>query len=141
MSKHSGIDIHFVCDHIQQNHISLIHIRARFQLVDVFTKPIFDPSFTSICNKLMVLEKPIISLREMLNKLPKLVIIHSLVIILNLSLSLYFTFLYQFEFTSQYMNFYSFLPLYLPLILSPINKSKSTIQISSYSSIIYFPLI
>jgi len=62
-SKHFEIDIHFVRDHVQQKHVSLIHIPAHFQLVDVFTKPIFGLSFTSVRPKLMVLKKPIISLR------------------------------------------------------------------------------
>ncbi|XP_068476786.1 uncharacterized mitochondrial protein AtMg00810-like [Phaseolus vulgaris] len=62
-SKHFEIDIHFVRDHVQRKHVSLIHPPARFQLADVFTKPISGPSFTSVRPKLMVLEKPIISLR------------------------------------------------------------------------------
>jgi len=63
-SKHFDIDIHFVYDHVQRKHVSLIHIPARFQLAGVFTKPIFGPSFTFVRPKLMVLEKPIISLRD-----------------------------------------------------------------------------
>jgi len=62
-SKHFEIDIHFVRDHVQQKHVSLIHLPARFQLADVFTKPISGPSFTSARPKLMVLKKPIINLR------------------------------------------------------------------------------
>ena len=62
-SKHFEIDIHFFWDHIQQKHVSLIHIPAYFQLAGVFTKPISSPSFTYVRNKLMVLEKPIISFK------------------------------------------------------------------------------
>ena len=62
-SKHFEIDIHFVHDHIQQKHVSLIHIPACFQLVYVFTKSISSLRFTFIRNKLMVLKKTIISLQ------------------------------------------------------------------------------
>jgi len=38
-SKHFELDLHFVRDHIQQ-HVKLLHICARYQVVDPFTKPI-----------------------------------------------------------------------------------------------------
>jgi len=44
-TKHFELDLHFVRDYVQQNKIRLLHLPARFQIADTFTKPIIGPSF------------------------------------------------------------------------------------------------
>jgi len=56
-SKYFELDLHFVRDHIQQQHITLLHIPARYQVVDPLTKPISRSSFLSLRNKLTVVVK------------------------------------------------------------------------------------
>ena len=67
-SKHFELNLHFVRDHIQKQHITLLHIPARYQVTDPLTKPIsrFDflslknklTNFLSLRNKLTVIVKP-----------------------------------------------------------------------------------
>jgi len=58
-TKHFKLDLHFIWDYVQQNKICLLHLLARFQVADTFTKPIICPSFLDFCRKLMVVEPPL----------------------------------------------------------------------------------
>jgi len=57
-TKHFELDLHFVRDHVQQQHVSLVHLPARFQVADILTKPTSKPSFTAFRTKLMVRSPP-----------------------------------------------------------------------------------
>jgi len=57
-SKHFELDLHFVREHIQQQHVQLLHIPARYQVADPFTKPISGSRFPQLRNKLTVTNKP-----------------------------------------------------------------------------------
>jgi len=57
-TKHFELDLHLVKDYVQQNKIHLLHLPARFQVADTFTKPIVGPSFLDFRHKLMVVEPP-----------------------------------------------------------------------------------
>jgi len=57
-SKHFELDLNFVRDHIQQQHDKLLHIPARYQVVDPFTKPISGSRFPQLRTKLTVTNKP-----------------------------------------------------------------------------------
>jgi len=57
-TKHFELDLHFVRDYVQKQFVQLIHLPARFQVADAFTKSISGPSFSSFRSKLMVTIKP-----------------------------------------------------------------------------------
>jgi len=48
--KHIKLDLHFVRDNIQTKQISLLHILARYQVVDPLTKPLSGFMFLTIRN-------------------------------------------------------------------------------------------
>ena len=54
-TKHFELELHFVRDYVQQNKIRLLHLPARFQVVDTLTKLIVGPSFMDFRHKLMIL--------------------------------------------------------------------------------------
>ena len=57
-TKHFELDLDFVRDHVQQQHVSLVHLPARFQVADILKKPISKSSFTAFRTKLMVRSPP-----------------------------------------------------------------------------------
>jgi len=61
-SKHFELDLYFVRNYVHDKHLTILHLRAQFQLADILTKPISDTSFLSFKHKLRVLESPPISL-------------------------------------------------------------------------------
>jgi len=57
-TKHFKLDLHFFRDYVQKQFVKLVHLPARFQVADAFTKHVSRPSFTSFHRKLMVIDKP-----------------------------------------------------------------------------------
>jgi len=53
-SKHFGLDLHFVRDNNQTQQVQLFLIPARYQVVDLLTKPVSGATFLRIRNKLKV---------------------------------------------------------------------------------------
>jgi len=59
-TKHFELDLHFVRDAIQQKQLQLLHVPAKLQIADVFTKPVSAGPFSALLHKLMVYPKPLI---------------------------------------------------------------------------------
>ena len=66
-SKHFGLDLHFVRDNVQTKQVQLFHIPARYQVVDLLTKPMSGANFLWVRNKLKVVPASTMSLRGVLS--------------------------------------------------------------------------
>ncbi|XP_068466265.1 uncharacterized mitochondrial protein AtMg00810-like [Phaseolus vulgaris] len=62
-TKHFDLDLHFVCDSLQQHQLQLSHVPSHLQLADILTKPLTGSSFHKFMAKLMVVSNPTISLQ------------------------------------------------------------------------------
>ena len=55
-TKHIDIRHHFLRDHVAKNDISLSGVRSENQLVDIFTKPLDDATFSRLRSELNVID-------------------------------------------------------------------------------------
>jgi len=62
-SKHFEIDLHYVCDFVQQKHLKLVHLLAKYQVAYLLTKPLSGASFLYFPDKLIVVHNPILNRR------------------------------------------------------------------------------
>jgi len=63
-TKHFELDIHSVCDFVQQKRVHLVDLSSQFQVVDLLTRSISGLSLQKIITKLMVVINPTIILRR-----------------------------------------------------------------------------
>ena len=61
--KHFELDLHFVRDHVHNEKIQLLHLPARFQVVNPLTKPVSGLLFLHVRDKLTIMANPTMSLR------------------------------------------------------------------------------
>ena len=57
-TKHFELDLHFVRDQVRNQKIQLLHLPARFQVVDPLTKPVSGILFLHVRDKLMIMTNP-----------------------------------------------------------------------------------
>lgn len=57
-TKHVEIDLHFICDMVQNKHISIGYVLSFEQPVYVFTKPLAGSRFSLLCSKLGMIVTP-----------------------------------------------------------------------------------
>jgi len=62
-TKHFELDLHFDRDQVRNQKIQLLHLPARFQIVDPLTKPMSSILFLYVQDKLMIMANPTMSLR------------------------------------------------------------------------------
>jgi hypothetical protein len=55
-TKHIVIRYHFLRDHQQRGDIEIAYINTKDQLVDIFTKPLDEKTFTKLRNELNILD-------------------------------------------------------------------------------------
>ena len=55
-TKHIDIRHHFLRDHQQRRDIEITYINTKDQLVDIFTKPLDEKTFTKLRNELNILD-------------------------------------------------------------------------------------
>jgi hypothetical protein len=55
-TKHIAIRYHFLRDHQQRGDIEIVYINTKEQLVDIFTKPLDDKTFTKLRHELNILD-------------------------------------------------------------------------------------
>jgi hypothetical protein len=55
-TKHIDIRHHFLRDHVAKKDISLVGVRAKDQLADIFTKPLDEATFCRLRSELNVLD-------------------------------------------------------------------------------------
>jgi hypothetical protein len=55
-TKHIAIRYHFLRDHQQKGDIEIAYINTKDQLVDIFTKPLDEKTFTKLRNELNILD-------------------------------------------------------------------------------------
>jgi hypothetical protein len=55
-TKHIAIRYHFLRDHQQRRDIEIAYISTKEQLVDIFTKPLDEKTFTKLRNELNILD-------------------------------------------------------------------------------------
>jgi len=53
-SKHFDLDLHFVCDRVQQHQAHIVHLPERFQVATILTKPLSTVFFIKFRHKLKV---------------------------------------------------------------------------------------
>lgn len=53
-TKHMELNLHFVPEKVTSGLLTMAHIPSFYQVVDIFTKPIFYPRFNSLRSKLRV---------------------------------------------------------------------------------------
>jgi hypothetical protein len=55
-TKHIAIRYHFLRDHQQKGDIEIAYINTKEQLVDIFTKPLYEQTFTKLRRELNILD-------------------------------------------------------------------------------------
>jgi hypothetical protein len=55
-TKHIAIRYHFLRDHQQRGDIEIVYVSTKEQLVDIFTKPLDEKTFTKLRNELNILD-------------------------------------------------------------------------------------
>jgi hypothetical protein len=55
-TKHIAIRYHFLRDHQQRGDIEIAYVSTKEQLVDIFTKPLDEKTFTKLRNELNILD-------------------------------------------------------------------------------------
>jgi hypothetical protein len=55
-TKHIAIRYHFLRDHQQRGDIEIAYINTKDQLADIFTKPLYEKSFTKLRHELNILD-------------------------------------------------------------------------------------
>jgi hypothetical protein len=55
-TKHIDIRYHFMRDHQQKGDIEIAYINTQNQLVDIFTKPLYEKTFSKLGNELNILD-------------------------------------------------------------------------------------
>jgi hypothetical protein len=53
-TKHIEVSYHFLRDNVEKGKISLIHVPTHDQLADIFTKPLYQATFTRLLGELSV---------------------------------------------------------------------------------------
>jgi kynurenine formamidase len=54
-TKHIDIRYHFLKDHQQKGDIEIAYVNTKNQLVDIFTKPLDDKTFSKLRNELNII--------------------------------------------------------------------------------------
>lgn len=52
LMKHLALDYHFVCNHVQADHLRVAHVTSKDQLADALTKPLMRTRFQTRCVKI-----------------------------------------------------------------------------------------
>jgi hypothetical protein len=55
-TKHIDIQYHFLRDHQQRGDIEIAYVKTKDQLVDIFTKPLDEKTFSKLRNELNILD-------------------------------------------------------------------------------------
>jgi hypothetical protein len=55
-NKHIAIWYHFLRDHKQRGDIEIAYVSTKEQLADIFTKPLYEKTFTKLRNELNILD-------------------------------------------------------------------------------------
>jgi hypothetical protein len=55
-TKHIAIRYHFLRDHQQKGDIEIAYINTKYQLADIFIKPLDEKTFTELRNELNILD-------------------------------------------------------------------------------------
>jgi hypothetical protein len=55
-TKHIDIRYHFLRDHQQKGDIEIVYVNTKEQLVDIFTKPLDEQTFTKLRHELNILD-------------------------------------------------------------------------------------
>jgi hypothetical protein len=55
-TKHISIRYHFLRDHQQRGDIEIAYVSTKEQLVDIFTKPLDEKTFTKLMHELNILD-------------------------------------------------------------------------------------
>jgi hypothetical protein len=55
-TKHIDIRYHFLRDHQQKRNIEIAYFSTHNQLVDIFTKPLYEKTFSKLRNELNILD-------------------------------------------------------------------------------------
>jgi hypothetical protein len=55
-TKHIAIQYHFLRYHQQRGDIEIVYVSTKEQLVDIFTKPLDEKTFTKLRNELNILD-------------------------------------------------------------------------------------
>ena len=55
-TKHTEIRHHFIRDHVARGDMELSHVPTRYQLADIFTKPLDEARFTYLRNELNIVD-------------------------------------------------------------------------------------
>ena len=60
-SKHIDIKHHFLRDHVQKGDIQLIYLDTKYQIADIFTKPLLDERFKDLIKTLNMLSLSVLN--------------------------------------------------------------------------------
>jgi hypothetical protein len=55
-TKHIDIRYHFLRDHQQRRDIEIAYVNTKDQLADIFTKPLYEKTFSKLRNELNILD-------------------------------------------------------------------------------------
>jgi hypothetical protein len=55
LTKHIDIDCHLVCEQIQKGVVRTFHVKSKYQLAEIFTKPLGSIPFSAITSKMNLL--------------------------------------------------------------------------------------